>query len=46
MPDEEFQKFIPTLENDVNHNFKNITTGKFRRVSNNDFFQEVVNACS
>ena len=46
MPDEEFQKFIPTLENDINHNFKNITTGKFRRVSNNDFFQEVVNACS
>ena len=46
MPDEEFQKFIPTLENDVNHNFKNITTGKFRRISNDDFFKEVVDVCS
>ena len=42
----EFNKMMQLLENDVNHNFKNITRGKFRCVSNNDFFEEVINACS
>ena len=34
------------LNNDVMHNYKNITTGKFRSISNNDFFEELLNACS
>jgi hypothetical protein len=46
LPENEFIKLMENLKNDVNHNYKNITTGKFRRVSNDDFFKEVVNACS
>ena len=37
---------IELLKNDVAHNYKNITTGKFRQISNNNFFEEVINACS
>ena len=35
-----------SVQDDVNHNYKNITTGKFRRRSNDDFFKEIINACS
>ena len=45
MTEPDFNKMIEMLENEVLHNYKNITTGKFRRVSNNNFFEEVTNAC-
>ena len=44
LSDSYFQHLIKSLNSDVEHNYKNITTGKFRRISNNDFFEEVVNA--
>ena len=45
LSDSYFQHLIKSLNSDVEHNYKNITTGKFRRISNNDFFEEVINAC-
>ena len=42
----EFERMMQLLNNDVMHNYKNITTGKFRSISNNDFFEELLNACS
>ena len=44
--DADFEKMMESLKGEVLHNHKNITTGKFRRISNNNFFEEVVNACS
>jgi hypothetical protein len=46
MSDTHFLRMMELLKNDVAHNYKNITTGKFRRISNNNFFEEVINACS
>jgi len=43
--DLEFAQLLNKLQDDVNHNYKNITTGKFRRCSNDDFFKEIINAC-
>ena len=42
----EFNNLMYTLKNDVEHNYKRITTGNFRYMSNNNFFEEVVNACN
>ena len=41
----DFNILMKDIKPEVEHNYKNITTGKFRRVSNNNFFEEVVNAC-
>ena len=46
MSDTHFLRMMELLKNDVAHNYKNITTGKFRQISNNNFFEEVINACS
>ena len=46
LTDTQFDKLINSLQNDVQHNYKRITTGNFRYMSNNNFFEEVVNACS
>ena len=46
MSDTNFLNMMKLLKNDVAHNYKNVTTGKFRRISNNNFFEEVVDACN
>ena len=46
LSDVDFFKLMDSLNNDVLHNYKNITTGNFRRISNDHFLKEVVNACN
>ncbi len=46
LSENEFERMMQLLNNDVMHNYKNITTGKFRSISNNNFFEELINACS
>ena len=46
LTDTEFAQLVHRLENDVSHNYKNLTTGRFRYPSNNNFLEELVNACS
>ena len=45
LDDTQFFDLVHSLKNDVGHNFKNITTGNFRKNSNNQFLEEVINAC-
>lgn len=44
--DTQFAQLIDSLKNDVSHNYKNITTGRFRRLSNDHFLKELIDACS